>query len=225
MRVACLAVSTRQRVEVLSTGLPELDGLLQGGIVRGTLAEIVGPASGGKTGLLYALLAQAASRRERMAYVDAFDSLDPGFAARAGVGLERLLWVRCRGSARTAFKATDILVQAGGFGLVVMDLEPAPGGGRRGLLSAPPSTWFRWQRAVAGTPTVLVACGPQARAGSAAGLVLRLERRRSCWCRPPLPASPEDGAAPRARLFQGMECQVELLRGKTHGRVSFYSHC
>ncbi len=68
---------------------------LTGGLPRGALSEITGPASSGRTGVMLAALAQATRRREVCALVDASDSFDPASAAAAGVDLERLLWVRC----------------------------------------------------------------------------------------------------------------------------------
>ena len=78
----------------VSTGLAALDALT-GGLPRGALSEIAGPASSGRTGVMLAALAQATRRQEVCALVDASDSFDPASAAAAGVDLERLLWVRC----------------------------------------------------------------------------------------------------------------------------------
>jgi hypothetical protein len=93
-----------------------------GGLPRGCLTEIVGPASSGRTSLLMGILAAATARQEACALVDAEDAFSPHSAADAGVQLERLLWVRCGHSAEHALKAADLLIQGGGFGLVVMDL-------------------------------------------------------------------------------------------------------
>ena len=68
---------------------------LTGGLPRGCLTEICGPASSGRTTVLLAALAAATRRGEFCAVVDASDALDPQSAAAAGVELERLLWVRC----------------------------------------------------------------------------------------------------------------------------------
>ena len=73
---------------------PSLD-TLTGGLPRGCLTEICGPASSGRTTLLLAALAAATRRGEFCVVVDASDALDPQSAAAAGVELERLLWVRC----------------------------------------------------------------------------------------------------------------------------------
>src|SRR4029077_9093522 len=84
----------RPAPEMVSSGVPAIDALT-GGLPRGCLTEICGPASSGRTTLLLAALAAATRRREFCVVVDASDALDPQSAAAAGVDLERLLWVRC----------------------------------------------------------------------------------------------------------------------------------
>src|SRR6516164_3786054 len=78
----------------VSTGVAALDDLT-GGLPRGALSEITGPASSGRTGVMLAALAGATHRDEACALVDASDSFDPASAAAAGVDLDRLLWLRC----------------------------------------------------------------------------------------------------------------------------------
>jgi hypothetical protein len=85
----------RAAVELQPSGIAELDTALGGGFPRGAVVELCGPASSGRTGLAYALLAQATERQEACAFVDASDSLDPISLAAAGVDLDRLLWIRC----------------------------------------------------------------------------------------------------------------------------------
>ncbi len=85
-----------------STGLVNLDALLGGGIPRGQITELVGPGSSGRTSVTFAIVAEATERGEVAAYIDATDSLDPRSAQRAGIALDRLLWVRC-GAATGAF--------------------------------------------------------------------------------------------------------------------------
>src|SRR5450432_2717510 len=80
--------------EMVSSGIPAIDALT-GGLPRGCLTEICGPASSGRTSVLLAALAAATSRDEFCALVDANDALDPHSTAAAGIDLDRLLWVRC----------------------------------------------------------------------------------------------------------------------------------
>src|SRR5713226_2999776 len=86
---------TRAAVELQPSGVTELDAVLGGGFPRGSLVELFGPASSGRTSLAFSLLAQATERQEACAFIDVSDSLDPISLAAAGVELPRLLWVRC----------------------------------------------------------------------------------------------------------------------------------
>src|SRR5580704_15391763 len=92
--------------ELVRTGVSEVD-TATGGLPRGCLTEIIGPASSGRTTLLVSILAEATARDEVCALVDAEDSFDPTSAAAAGVRLERLLWVRSSHNAEHALKAAD----------------------------------------------------------------------------------------------------------------------
>jgi recombination protein RecA len=85
----------RVEVELQPSGVTELDAVLGGGFPRGSLVELCGPASSGRTSLAFSLLAQATERQEACAFVDVSDSLDPMSLAAAGVELPRLLWIRC----------------------------------------------------------------------------------------------------------------------------------
>lgn len=78
-----------------STGISELDALLAGAIPRGSLVELCGSASSGRTSTCFSLLAAATKRQEACAYVDVSDSLDPVSLASTGADLTRLLWIRC----------------------------------------------------------------------------------------------------------------------------------
>src|SRR5467141_3686556 len=85
----------RVEVELQPSGVAELDAVLGGGFPRGSLVELCGPASSGRTSLAFSLLAQATERQEACAFVDVSDSLGPISLAAAGVELPRLLWIRC----------------------------------------------------------------------------------------------------------------------------------
>ena len=85
----------RTAVALQSTGIPSLDAILDGGVPRGSIVELCGTASSGRTSLSFSLLAKATERQEVCAYVDVSDSLDPLSLASAGVDLQRLLWIRC----------------------------------------------------------------------------------------------------------------------------------
>jgi recombination protein RecA len=82
-------------VELQPSGVTELDAVLGGGFPRGSLVELCGPASSGRTSLAFSLLASATQQQQACAFVDVTDSLDPASLAAAGVDLPRLLWIRC----------------------------------------------------------------------------------------------------------------------------------
>lgn len=193
-----LAWTTRPLPETIPTGVRPLDAHI-GGLPRGCLTEIAGPVSSGRTTLLHSLLARATSREEVCAVVDVAGSFDPVSAAAAGVELARLLWIRCGGNAEHALKAADLLVQGGGFGIVVMDLADMPVETARRISL---TSWFRLRRAVEHTPTVLIAVGQQPLAPTCASLVLEIRRNKTSWT----------GAPGCSRLLCGLE--IQALRRK-----------
>jgi len=194
----------RPAPEMVSSGVSALD-TLTGGLPRGCLTEICGPASSGRTTVLLAAVAAATRRGEFCAVVDASDALDPQSAAAAGVELERLLWVRCGESSpqkerppqrhrdteknslkdqiqsqgknpsehrlEQVLRATDLLLESGGFGLIVLDLGDLPPQAARHI---PLTTWFRFRRAVEYAPTILLAIEQRPIAGSCSSLLLQL---------------------------------------------------
>ena len=130
--------------ERLATGFAALDAVLDGGLPRGQLSELVGATSTGLTSLVHRLLGHVTGQGHVTAWIDAPDAFDPASAATAGIDLERLLWVRPPDLA-TAFTAAEALLGMGGFPLVLLDASAAPYRPRTasGILPqpAPGSTW------------------------------------------------------------------------------------
>jgi recombination protein RecA len=103
----------RPAVEVQPSGVAELDALLGGGFPRGSLIELCGGASSGRTSLAFSLLARATEHQESCSFVDVSDSLDPLSLAAAGVELSRVLWIRCGlGAEQAVGKTSPYLVAA-----------------------------------------------------------------------------------------------------------------
>jgi len=171
-------------VETLSTGVDEIDALT-GGLPRGALSELFGPASSGRTSLMFSMLAHATTHEETCALVDTSDAFAPTAAAAAGIDFDRLLWVRCAGNLEHAFKATDLLLHAGGFGLVILDLGDVPGKDARRIIS---SWWYRFRRTVEDRPTVITVISEEACTRSCAALTLELKGAAE-WSRASEPAS------------------------------------
>src|SRR4029077_9329086 len=87
-------LARRDEAALAPCGLTALDARLGGGFPRGQLSEIAGPRSSGRTSLLLQTIAAATARGELGARVAALDWFDAGWAAPAGVDLDRLLWIR-----------------------------------------------------------------------------------------------------------------------------------
>ena len=163
--------------ELLSTGLGPVDSLIEG-CPRGRITEIAGPVSSGRTTLLHSILAEASRLGEYVAVVDANNSFDPSTATAAGVELKRLVWVRCNGNVEHAMRSADLLVHAGGFGVIALDLCDAP---PLALRRIPISTWYRFRRAVEPTPCALVVLNREPQAKACASLLLEMKRERTVF--------------------------------------------
>lgn len=186
-------VVQREEPKFLPLPAPGFPSLLHAGVARGILAEICGKRSSGRTSAAFHLLAQSTYRGEICAVVDLHDSFNPASAAEAGVELERLLWVRCGGNAGHAMRSADLLLHAGGFGIVLLDLcDASP----RVLNRIPLSYWYRFRRAVEQTPTILLICTDSWQARSAS-LQMETRRKRFRW----------SGQSPFL-LLRGMEAQA-----------------
>ena len=163
-------IQQRPVVETLSTGIREVDDLT-GGLPRAAISEIFGPASSGRTSMMFSMLAYATKHEEICAVIDINDVFAPTAAAAAGIDFDRLLWIRCGSSLENAFKATDLLLHAGGFGLVILDMGDVAGRDARRIIS---SWWYRFRRTVENRPTSIVVLSEEACTRSCAALTLEL---------------------------------------------------
>lgn len=268
------ALEVRPAPAMIPFGIDSFDAMT-GGVPRGALTELFGPASSGRTSVMMSLIAAVTRRQEVCAVIDVTDSFDPLSAEAAGVDLRRLLWVRCgktvsscevqatgvaprnverrpasmrevappakniswsihenydarlrhaitggcfemvrarsgqctvysaqqkpsfppltrnskpetrslHSEARNnpaskwtkldqALKATDLLLQSGGFGLIVIDLGDISVEQARRI---PLTSWFRFRRVVENTPTILLLVARDSCAKTCASLVLELK--------------------------------------------------
>ena len=296
----------RPAPEMVTSGIPALDALT-GGLPRGCLTEICGPASSGRTTVLLAALAAATRRGEYCAVIDASDALDPQSLAAASVDLDHLLWIRCgddiqqnppkgmksegapplsrtlqqgggfdflsqgpldfrqneveashpsceesalqKKSPRNThpsehrleqvLRVTDLLLESGGFGLIILDLADLPPQAARRI---PLTTWFRFRRAVEHKPTILLAIEQHPIAGSCSSLLLQLgtvdapaaKRRKNAAHGASRGLSPQEGQVPEERkkicttaetpteisypshahLLTALEIHAELIRSR-----------
>jgi hypothetical protein len=206
----------------VATDVAALDACLLGGVPRGQLSELVGPRSSGRTTVLLQMMAAATARGEIVALVDTCDRLDVASAEAAGVDLTRLLWIRgtdatalrqplAPGPLAVGLKALNLVLQAGGFSLVAMDLADVP---LREITYVPFSTWLRVQRTIEGSDTACVLLGPEPIARSAGGLTLTLTGRSS-WA----------GTSDRSRRLTGSDMRVRVMspHRKVQGTVGMSS--
>ena len=194
---------------VLPMDIALVDVCLRGGLPRGQLSELTGTCSSGRTTLLLQLMAAATQRGEIAAFVDTHDRLDVASAAAAGVDLDRLLWIRGMTGTRDrqetsldraldrALKALNLVLQAGGFSLVAIDLADVP---PVRLRQIPFTTWPRVQRTIEGSDTACVLVTPEPLARSAGGLTLSLAGR-STWA----------GVSDRSHRLQGIDFRVRVV--------------
>jgi len=112
------------------------------------------------------------------------DTLSPESAAATGVELKRLLWLRTSAERKQkitntpwprleqALKATDLLLQAGGFGAIVLDMSDVL---PQHAMRIPLATWYRFRLAAEQARTALIFLSDAPCAHSCAALALRCE--------------------------------------------------
>jgi len=172
-----------------------------------------------------------------VALVDTCDRFDPASAAATGLDLSRLLWIRETGDAARALKAMNLVLQAGGFGLVVLDLADVA---LQTVRALPFTTWFRLARVIEGSQTValLVAAEHLARSSGGATIAMQsmVEMKMAEMKMVEMQAAPRgdtkasiavSGAVPgmararwtgrsdRARLLQGLETRPQVVGARS----------
>jgi recA bacterial DNA recombination protein len=155
-----------------------LKTLFPKGLARGTLLEVNGLRSSGRSSFCNSVLTAATTQDEVCAVVDTHNSFNPSSALLAGVRLPRLVWIQCQGKAEHALRATDLLLHAGGFGVVLLDLCETPA---RVLSRVPLSYWYRFRKAIEHTATVLLSCTDSAQPKGCSHHSLQLESKEALW--------------------------------------------
>jgi hypothetical protein len=204
-----LAREPASQPPVLPTGMAGLDAALEGGWRQGEISEITGPRSSGRTSLLVATMASATTAGGIVGLVDTVDRFDPAGAAKAGVDLDRVLWVRgpqigveqsratlIDRAVHQALRAADLLIRAGGFTVIAFDVADIPLRYLRGL---PHTTWMRLAHANAGQPTVGLLVGEAAIGRSARGATIEIDATGR-WT----------GASPQSRLLTGLDIHARV---------------
>ena len=163
----------------------------------GTITEIVGELSSGRTSLMTACLRDVTAAGGMAALVDADGAFDPASAARAGVVLAHLLWVRCGGRREAALAATDLLARCPGWALVALDAGETP---PRVSLGAA----FRLRQAARRAGVALLLVGRRRVAGAGATLAVRTRRDALAWA----------GSRHAPTRLAGMSTRVQVLRNQ-----------
>jgi len=222
---AALSPRPRSAPQLVSCGLPEADALLGGGLPAGTIAELTGPVSSGRTTFALATLAELTRRGHACACVDPCDTLDPLSAAALGADLRRLLWVRgTSGPAATrrqhtarleqGLRATDLLLNAGGFRALFLDLAELP---HEQVRRVPLATWYRFRLQAEKSRTLLLLLAgavpehSQSFVQSCAAVSLRFLAAQPEWRRA-TPHSPP--------LLGGLRYRLHLRRGRATGQYN-----
>lgn len=99
-------------VQVIPTGFPQLDRALGvGGLPRGRITNIYGLEGSGKTTLCLHVIAEAQKRGGSAVFVDMDHALDPVWAARRGVSVNRL-YVAQPNCGEEALEIAEAMVRA-----------------------------------------------------------------------------------------------------------------
>lgn len=190
--------------EHLPTHCEPLDRLLQGGIRRGRLTELVSWGSSGRFSMVLGALSATTQGGEAAALIDLGDALSPSSADAAGVELERLLWVRPR-NIKEALLATEAVI-ACGMPLVILDLGVPPVPGGRGA----EAFWLRLHRSAQSRRSAVLVTSPYRVTGTAAHVVVESKDRQAVW----------HGSGLQPRLLAQLSNRIELAKGPGWQRTS-----
>ena len=221
------ALTPAQRVlrPLAPTGISAVDEGLGGGLPLGAITEMAGPECSGRTSAALSFLAGMTRTAKICAWIDVLNMLHPESAAASGVDLSRLLWVRCGARIRNepdsqpavkhggrppakpwlrieqALRVTDLLLQAGGLGAIVLDMA---GVAPEYVSRVPLATWFRYRAAAERTEASLLLLTQYPCAKSSAELLLRLQ--------------PGHAHREEATVFTGIEHRLEAAHRRFMGQ-------
>jgi hypothetical protein len=197
----------------LSSGIAALDAIIDGGLVRGRVSEIVGQVGSGRTTIAGRFVSAATHAGEVVAWIENSHSFDPADIAAGSANLDRVLWASVDERRKLAFdssgrfrryrfssvfKAAEMVLKAGGFGLVVIDIGAS-------AAPLPQSIALRLARDAERSSAAVVVIAPWRICGTFAALSLQLTRVEAAFSRL-APASPP--------LFDGFVIQAATVRNK-----------
>jgi RecA/RadA recombinase len=85
---AVLTLKIKQAPELFSTGIDDVDTMLGGGIPRGSISEVAGALSTGKTSFALSTITAITQSGAACAWVDVGDALSPESSAAANIVLQ-----------------------------------------------------------------------------------------------------------------------------------------
>ncbi len=251
----------------LSASLAPINTLLEGGIPRGRISEIVGRRSCGKTSIAANFIGSTTRRGEVVAVIDLANAFDPSTMAEAGVDLSRVLWIRpgqssfsapsfCRASnsplslfpdhgdplpsplsgqdegesqvlsqvscqlwpcrrslkdrsPRSFLRAAELVLEAGGFGLLIMDFGES-------IFTISQSSALRLARMAerSATAVLMLVTRPVCGTFAALSVDLALTRAIFSYRQNCLRQGPDAKPMHSLALFEGLETSATLRRNK-----------
>jgi hypothetical protein len=114
-------------------------------------------------------------------------------------------------SLEQVLRVTDLLLQSGGFGLVAIDLGDVPHSAARRM---PLASWFRFQRAVEPTSTVLLVVAQEPCAQTCASVLIRLQSGKKLSALSYQISVNNDLCPAHSQLLDGLHIEGELLRSR-----------
>jgi recombination protein RecA len=202
----------------IPTTFAELDALLGGGVPRGRITEVIGPATSGKVTLAAKVVSAAHRDRDALAaWIDTWHTCDADYMHRCGIDLSRLLVTR-PATLADALAMSLHLVESRSLAVLVMDTLPPPEPGERpgasegslaGALSRLAALLSETQTAV-----VFLTDPAQSSQALAHAAAMRLNIRRERWLT-------------RNGDVRGYEGQTELVKnrlgqlGTAHIKITF----
>jgi protein ImuA len=197
-------IERRERRGRVGSGVAAIDALIGGGWPRGALSELAGGRSSGRTAVSLQTLGAALRRGETVALVDVDGNLDPRVAAAGGMPIAGLLWVKC--GAGQALAAAEIVVAAGGFAVVTVDLGAA-------RLKAPTAAWQRLKRAAEQQGTVVLVTAAHRLPGALGACAVTLAPGRPRWQGAPASGPQRQEVLPSSPLLLGLASRASVERG------------
>ena len=116
-----LGEAKKMDLESIPTGSISLDLALGiGGVPKGRIIEVYGPESSGKTTLSLHIVAKSQKKGGTAAFVDAEHALDPEYAKKIGVNIDKLL-ISQPDSGEQALEIVEALVRSGAVDIIIID--------------------------------------------------------------------------------------------------------